>query len=135
MSNIDFDKRESTLQGEKSRKMDSLIISIDLFKETIEYMTRNAAKIKAANGYVFFKENDNNHNNIPYVRPRLRKKGFSRNLASSRAKSDIRLFGRNSIDTQTVSSLPTYHAQSPSLCNNSFCQVYQWQCGINLLVR
>ena len=67
VSNINFDKRELTLQSEKSHKMDSLIIPSDLFKETIEYMAKNADRIKTANGYVFFKYNDNNHNNIKHV--------------------------------------------------------------------
>ena len=67
LGNIDFDKRELTLQSEKSRKLDSLIIPIDLFKETIEYITKHAAEIKVAEGHVFFKENDNNHNNVLYV--------------------------------------------------------------------
>ncbi len=67
ISNINFDKRELTLKSEKSGRLDSLIIPIDLFKETIEYIAKNEASIKASNGYVFFKDNDNNHNNLAHV--------------------------------------------------------------------
>ena len=67
ISNIDFDKRELTIKSEKSGKMDSLIIPLDLFKETVEYMSKNAKEIKAAEGYVFFKENDNGHTRLPYL--------------------------------------------------------------------
>ena len=76
VSNISFDKRELTIQSEKSRKMDSLIIPVDLFKETIEYMAKNADCIKAANGYVFFKDNDNNHNKIEHVEVNYARKVF-----------------------------------------------------------
>ncbi len=67
ISNIDFDKRELTIKSEKSAQVDALIIPLDLFKETVEYMARNADSIKAANGYVFFKDNDNNHNEVPHL--------------------------------------------------------------------
>ena len=67
ISNINFDKRELTLKSEKSGRLDCLLIPLDLFKETIEYIAKNEASIKASNGYVFFKDNDNNHNRLPHV--------------------------------------------------------------------
>jgi integrase len=73
ISNIDFSKRELTIKSEKSQKTDALIIPMDLFKETIEYIAKNEANIKASNGYIFFKENDrsntgNLHLAVDYVR-------------------------------------------------------------------
>ncbi len=73
ISNIDFNKRELTIKSEKSQKTDALIIPMDLFKETIEYIAKNEANIKASNGYIFFKENDrsntgNLHLAVDYVR-------------------------------------------------------------------
>jgi len=91
------------LQSEKSHKMDSLIIPIDLFKETIEYMNRNAAKIKAANGYIFFKENDNNHNNIPYV-----DLGYARKVF----RETLREAGLNQIYAYSEETVST-HRQRP----------------------
>ncbi|MGI0141299.1 MAG: tyrosine-type recombinase/integrase [Candidatus Micrarchaeales archaeon] len=67
VSNIDFDKRELTIKSEKSRKLDSLIIPFELFKETYNFIDKNMELIKSANGYIFYKENDNNHNNVQYV--------------------------------------------------------------------
>ncbi len=67
VGNINFDKRELTLKSEKSGRLDCLLIPLDLFKETIEYIAKNEASIKASNGYVFFKDNDNNHNKLPHV--------------------------------------------------------------------
>jgi len=67
ISNIDFDKRELTINSEKSTKLDSLIIPLDLFRDTIQYIAKNEASIKASNGYVFFKDNDNNHNDLKHL--------------------------------------------------------------------
>ena len=53
ISNIDFDKRELTIKSEKSGHMDSLIIPLDLFKETVEFMNKHQKEIKAAEGYIF----------------------------------------------------------------------------------
>ena len=73
ISNIDFDKRELTLKSEKSAQLDSLIIPLDLFKETVEFMNKHSAEIKLAEGYIFFKENDNGHTgnlhiDVDYIR-------------------------------------------------------------------
>ncbi len=66
-SNIDFDKRELTINSEKSRQTDSLIIPIELFKETVEFMNNYLKEIKAAEGYIFFKENDYGRTKLPYI--------------------------------------------------------------------
>ncbi|MCW1312854.1 MAG: site-specific integrase, partial [Candidatus Parvarchaeota archaeon] len=76
ISNIDFGKRELTLKSEKSGKMDVLLIPLDLFKETVEFAAKNAAQIKAANGYIFYKENNNNHNELQHVEQNYVRKVF-----------------------------------------------------------
>ena len=76
ISNIDFEKRELTIMSEKSRKLDSLLIPADLFRETIEFINKNTNQIKAANGHIFFKENDNNHNRQPYIEQNYVRKVF-----------------------------------------------------------
>ena len=72
VSNIDFAKREFTINSEKRNKPDSLLIPTELFQETIEYMVKNEAKIKASNGHVFFKDESSNkpsgHLEPDYVR-------------------------------------------------------------------
>ena len=67
ISNINFDKRELTIKSEKSGHTDSLIIPLDLFKETVEFMNKHQKEIKAAEGYIFYKENDNGHTGLPYI--------------------------------------------------------------------
>ncbi len=76
LDNIDFDKRELTIKSEKSAVSDSLLIPLDLFKETVEYIAKNADQIKAANGYVFYKDNDNNHNEVTHVDQNYARKVF-----------------------------------------------------------
>ncbi len=83
VSNIDFDKRELTLKSEKSGRLDCLLIPVELFKETIEYIAKNEARIKASSGYVFFKENDNNHNNVPYIDLNYVRKVFREAVSSA----------------------------------------------------
>lgn len=67
LGNINFDRREITIKSEKSAVSDSLKIPLELFKETIEYVNGHLAEIESAGGHIFFKENDNNHNNVPYI--------------------------------------------------------------------
>ena len=67
ISNIDFDKRELTIKSEKSNKLDSLIIPLDLFKDTVAFVQLHKESIKAAEGFLFYKDNDNNHNAVPHV--------------------------------------------------------------------
>jgi integrase len=54
VSNIDFEKMELTIMSEKSRKLDSLLIPADLFREAIEFANKNAERIKAANRVYLF---------------------------------------------------------------------------------
>ena len=76
ISNIDFEKRELIIKSEKTQKMDSLLIPMDLFRELIGFINNNAAQIKTANGHVFFKENDYNENKILHVEQNYVRKVF-----------------------------------------------------------
>ena len=67
MGNIDFYKCDLTLKTEKARQVDTLLIPFELFKETTEFITRHIDEIKAANGYVFFKHENNTSNSFPYI--------------------------------------------------------------------
>jgi len=58
VSSIDFKTRELKLRSEKSGRLDSLIIPIQLFKETIEFIRTNQKSIERAEGYLFFKDSD-----------------------------------------------------------------------------
>ena len=49
---------------------------MDLFKETVEFVAKNAVQIKAANGYISYKENGNNHNDLSHVEQHYMRKVF-----------------------------------------------------------
>jgi integrase len=83
ISNIDFAKRELTIKSEKSHNLDSLLIPTELFKETMNYIAKNEAKIKASNGYIFFKDNDNNHNSLQHVEQNYVRKVFREAVIAS----------------------------------------------------
>ena len=56
IAGIDFKTRELKLRSEKSRRLDSLIIPAQLFKETIDYIRLNQEAIGKAGGYLFFRD-------------------------------------------------------------------------------
>ncbi len=76
LSNIDFDKRELTIETEKAKKMDSLLIPQELFKETSEFIHKYMKEIRNSGGYVFFKDHDNNSNKLPHVEVNYVRKVF-----------------------------------------------------------
>ena len=97
VKDIASDKRELTLTTEKSKKVDSMIIPLELFQETVEYVAKNEANIRASNGYVFFKENDNSNNRVEhidqnYVRKVFRKAVIDANLDFTFGESDEGLY-------------------------------------------
>ncbi len=96
ISNIDFDKRELTLNTEKSHKIDTLRIPQELFKETVTYINENTANIKAAQGYIFFKDASAHKKNktlcldVNYARNIFRRTAISAELGQVYAYSEER---------------------------------------------
>ena len=76
VSNINFDKREITLETEKAKKMDSLLIPQELFKETVEFIYKYKKEVEGSGGYIFFKDHDNNANKLPHVEVNYARKVF-----------------------------------------------------------
>ena len=56
VKDIDFESRELKIRTEKARQLDSLIIPIPLFRETLEFIKANQSQIEQNQGYVFFRE-------------------------------------------------------------------------------
>ena len=114
VSNINFDKRELTLKSEKSGRLDALLIPMDLFKETIEYIAKNEAAVKASNGYIFYKENDNNHNEIQHVEPNYVRKVF-RNTLKLAALDEFYVYSEETAPGRTARKL--FRLSTHSLCH------------------
>ena len=110
ISNIDFEKRELILTSEKTNKSDSLKIPYELFQETAEFIQKNKGDVEQTKGYIFFKENDNNNNQIlhvdqDYVRKVFRQMIIKSGLDFTYAISDESLYGRKN---RTLHRLTTH---------------------------
>ena len=110
ISNIDFEKRELILTSEKTNKSDSLRIPHELFQETVEFIQKNRDQLIKSKGFLFFKDNDNNHNDVlcidkNYVRKVFRETIIKTGLDYTYAVSDESLYGRKS---RTLHRLTTH---------------------------
>ncbi|MDE1824961.1 MAG: site-specific integrase [Candidatus Micrarchaeota archaeon] len=54
INSIDLETKELTLKTEKAQVMDSLLIPIPLFKDTIAFISKHKAEIEKAQGYLFY---------------------------------------------------------------------------------
>lgn len=77
ISQIDFKTRELKLRSEKSGRLDSLIVPIQLFKETIAFIRANQDDIEKAQGYLFFSDrNGHSTREEPYLEQNYVRKVF-----------------------------------------------------------
>jgi integrase len=81
--NINFEKRELTIKSEKSSQMDALKIPAELFQETRLFVSEHIEEIKAAQGYIFFKDNDNNHNKALHIDVNYARKVFRETIRAA----------------------------------------------------
>jgi integrase len=62
LDDINFETRELTIDSEKTRVKDTLIIPRGLFRKLGVFVQLHQTEILAAQGYIFYKDNDNNKN-------------------------------------------------------------------------
>ena len=110
ISNIGFEKRELILTSEKTNKSDSLRIPHELFQETVEFIQKNKEQIVKSKGFIFFKENDNNHNDVLCIDKNYARKIFRETITKigldfTYAVSDESLYGRKN---RTLHRLTTH---------------------------
>ena len=55
IGSINLETRELTLKTEKAKVIDSLLIPMPLFKETVAFVSKHRAEIGAARGFLFYK--------------------------------------------------------------------------------
>ena len=80
ISQISLETLELTLRTEKTRRLDMLLISLPLFRETIGFIKAHSKEIEASGGYLFFSDRKKSHGarkqvflEPNYVRNRFRK--------------------------------------------------------------
>ncbi len=68
VKDINFETRELVLKTEKARVIDTLLIPVPLFRQTLEYIRVYGVNIEQAQGYLFFKAATKFSNRIePYL--------------------------------------------------------------------
>ena len=77
LQNINFEMRELTLKTEKAQVIDTLLIPVPLFKDTLAFIERHKDEIEAAQGYIFYADKLRTRRPEPfleqnYVRNRFR---------------------------------------------------------------
>jgi len=79
IANLDLENRTLTLRSEKSHRLDTVLIPLPLFRETIEFIKTNARAIEESGGYLFFADKKKSHGRLEgfldenYVRNRFRR--------------------------------------------------------------
>ncbi len=86
ISNIDFEKRELTINSEKRRKTDSMLIPSELFKETLSFIGQHETEIKQAKGSLLFKDHGS-HNKEPFIDSNYTRKIFRQAIQKSNLES------------------------------------------------
>ena len=56
VKDIKFETRELTVKTEKAHVIDTMLIPVPLFRQTVEFINRNEREITQAGGFVFFAE-------------------------------------------------------------------------------
>ena len=73
---IDFATRELRIRSEKTKKLDLLIIPLGLFQQTQAYVEGHNTEIDRANGYLFFKDSNEELRSEPYLESNYARKVF-----------------------------------------------------------
>ena len=76
IKHINFNSRELTLKTEKARTLDTLLIPMQLFKDTLAFISSHKAEIEASNGYVFFREAKHSNRAEPFLEQNYVRKAF-----------------------------------------------------------
>ena len=67
INSIDLETRELTLKTEKAQVMDSLLIPMSLFKETVAFISKYKTEIEKAQGYLFYSDKLRTKRLEPYL--------------------------------------------------------------------
>ena len=96
INSIDLETRELTLKTEKAQVMDSLLIPMPLFKETVDFISKHKAEIEKAQGYLFYADKLRTKRPEPYL---------EQNYVRRRFREYVRMTGLDEVyDTSDESS-------------------------------
>ncbi len=96
IGSIDLETRELTLKTEKTKVIDSLLIPIPLFKETVAFISKHGAEIGAAQGFLFYKDKSCDMRLEPFL---------EQNYVRNRFRAYVRIAGLDEVyDTSDETS-------------------------------
>ncbi len=76
LKDINLETRELTIKTEKAHTLDTLLIPMDLFKQTIAYITSHKADIEGSQGYLFFRQPEHSSRVEPFLEQNYAHKRF-----------------------------------------------------------
>ena len=97
INSIDLETRELTLKTEKAQAMDSLLIPMPLFKDTIAFISKHKAEIEKTQEYLFYADKLRTKRPEPYI---------EQNYVRNRFRHYVRLAGLDEVyDTSDETNL------------------------------
>jgi len=123
IKDINLETRELILKTEKSGNLDTLLIPIPLFKDTLAFIAKHEKEIEKAHGYIFFRNRSNRAELFVeqnYVRNRFRHYVVKAGLDQTYDTSEESVSGRStrSLHRLTTHSLRHYAITSFSKQTN-----------------
>ena len=76
VKDIKFETRELIVKTEKAHVIDTMLIPVPLFRQTLEFINRNEKAIMQAGGFVFFAEKGHSLRGEPYLEKNYVRKVF-----------------------------------------------------------
>jgi integrase len=96
IGSINLETRELTLKTEKAKVIDSLLIPMPLFKETVAFVSKHRAEIGAARGFLFYKDKSCDMRLEPFL---------EQNYVRNRFRAYVRMAGLDEVyDTSDETS-------------------------------
>jgi integrase len=97
LNSINFETRELILKTEKAQVIDTLLIPVPLFKETLAFIERHKGEIEAAQGYLFYADKLRTKRPEPYI---------EQNYVRNRFRHYIVLAGLDEVYDTSDESIP-----------------------------
>lgn len=84
VKDIKFETRELIVKTEKAHVIDTMLIPVPLFRQTVEFINRNEREITQAGGFVFFAELGHSVRGEPYLEKNYVRKVFREYVQQAR---------------------------------------------------
>ncbi len=104
INSIDLETREFTLKTEKAQVMDSLLIPMQLFRDTIAFISKHKSEIEKAQGYLFYADKLRTKRPEPFL---------EQDYVRNRFRHYVRLAGLDEVYDTSDETNPNRSARHP----------------------